>query len=184
MTRFIISHPPEMAAKVAAAWTEYRHDFFTPEFSGVALGVWSCSCCRCCSPWPVVPVPAGCAPAAGSLLPAAVGGFVAAALHRPPLHHLRPLVHALCRGRRLGAGPAGSGRDLGRLQRPPELRGGALQQVMGRGSPLVVAMTLLVLAIFTVAGVRANYPNFHPPSEGPHPLSMWGEQHCTMSRAA
>ena len=65
----------------------------------------------------------------------------------------------------------------GRLQRPPELRGGVLQQVLGPGSPLVVTMVLIILTAFTVAGVRGNYPNFHPPSEGPHPLSMWGDQH-------
>jgi hypothetical protein len=39
-----------------------------------------------------------------------------------------------------------------------------------------VAVTLLVLVVFTATGVRANYPDFHPPSEGPHPLSMWGGQ--------
>jgi hypothetical protein len=40
-----------------------------------------------------------------------------------------------------------------------------------------VAATLLVLAVFTVVGVRANFPDWRPPSEGPHPLSMWGGEH-------
>jgi hypothetical protein len=176
-TRFIITHPQEMAAKVAAAWAEYRHDFFTPVFSGVAPGVmvlFLLSLLLPLSLW--FPSQRGV-----RLLLAAC--YLLQLLVLLPLHYIDRLfiifapffmlyaaagVWAL--GRLAAAG------IWGRLQRPPSLRGGSLQQVPGRGAPLVVAVTLLILAIFTVAGVKANYPNLHPPSEGPHPLAMWGGQ--------
>ncbi|MGD0622086.1 MAG: glycosyltransferase family 39 protein [Thermacetogeniaceae bacterium] len=178
VTRFIISHPPEMAAKVVAAWAEYRHDFFTPKFSGVALGVMVLFLLSLLLPlglW---------FPSQRGVRPLLVACYLLQLVVLLPLHYIdrlfiifAPLFMLYAAGGVWALGRLAAAGIWGRLRRPPEARGGALQQVMGRGSPLVVAVTLLVLAIFTVAGVRANYPNFRPPSEGPHPLSMWGEQH-------
>ena len=170
VTRFIIDHPPEMAAKVAAAWTEYRHDFFTPQFSGVALGVMVLFLLSLLLPlglW---------FPSQRGVRPLLAACYLLQLVVLLPLHYIdrlfiifAPLFMLYAAAGVWALGRLAAAGIWGRLRRPPELRGGALQQVMGRGSPLVVAITLLVLAIFTVAGVRANYPNFHPPSEGPHP---------------
>ncbi len=174
---FIRTHPAEMAAKMAAAWAEYRHDFFTPAFTGVAPGVTILFLLSLLLPlglW---------FPSQRGVRPLLVACYLLQLVVLLPLHYIDRLfiifapffmlygaagVWAL--GRLAAAG------IWGRLQRPPEVRGGVLQQVMGPGSPLVVAIVLIILAVFTVAGVRANYPDFHPPSEGPHPLSMWGGQ--------
>jgi hypothetical protein len=175
---FIRAHPGEMAAKVAAAWSEYRQDFFDPKFSGVAQGVMILFLLSLLLPlglW---------FPSQRGVRPLLVACYLLQLVVLLPLHYIDRLFIIFAPFFMLygAAGVWVLGRLAAagiwtRLQRPPELRGGVLQQVMGGRSPLVVAATLLILAIFTVAGVRANYPDLHPPSEGPHPLSMWGEQH-------
>jgi hypothetical protein len=178
VTRFIISHLPEMAAKVSAAWADYRHGFFTPVFSGVAPGVMVLFLLSLLLPlglW---------FPSQRGVRPLLAACYLLQLVVLLPLHYIdrlfiifAPLFMLYAAGGVWALGRLVAAGIWGRLQRPQGLRGGALEQMMGRGAPLVVALTLLVLVIFTVAGVRGNYPNFHPSSEGPHPLSMWGGQH-------
>lgn len=173
---FIRSHLPEMAAKVAAAWAEYRHDFFTPAFSGVAPGVMILFLLSLLLPlglW---------FPSQRGVRPLLATCYLLQLVVLLPLHYIdrlfiifAPLFMLYAAGGVWALGRLVAAGIWGWLRHPPEAPG--LQQVLGRGSPLVVAVALLVLAIFTFAGVRANYPNFHPPSEGPHPMSMWGGQH-------
>ena len=175
---FIRAHPSEMTAKVATGWTSFTGDFFQPEFTGVSLGVMILFLLALLLPL-------------GLWFPAQRGvRWLLAACFLLQLGALLP-IHYISRlfiifapfcilyaaagvwvlGRLAAAG------IWGRLVRSPELRGGSLQNLMGPGSPATVAVTVLILAIFTLSGIRANYPDLHPPSEGPHPLSMWGEQH-------
>ena len=155
---FMRAHPAEMTAKLANSWAEYRHDFFTPEFTGVAtpvlvafllalllpLGLW----------WPAQR-------GVRSLLVACYLIQLGVLL---PLHYIGRLFIIFAPLFMLyGAACLWA---LGSL-----LAAWVIHHSRG------VAAALLALAIFTLAGIQANYPDFHPPSVGPHPLSMWGDQH-------
>ena len=129
---FIRTHPAEMAAKVAAAWTEYRGDYFAPAFTGVAPGVLILFLLSLLLPlglW---------FPSQRGVRLLLAGCYLLQLAVLLPLHYIDRLfiifapffmlyasagVWAL--GRLAAAG------IWGRLQRPPELRGGVIQQVLG-----------------------------------------------------
>lgn len=178
---FMRAHPAEMTAKLANSWAEYRHDFFTPEFTGVAMPVLLAFLLALLLPlglwWP----------AQRGVRPLLVACYLVQLGVLLPLHYidrlfiifapLFMLYGAACLwalGSLLAAGVVGICNSLGRPDQAGRTRPAGTAWRRSRGA---AAVALLALAIFTLTGVQANYPDFHPPSVGPHPLSMWGDQH-------
>lgn len=162
---FLLSHPEEVGEKVAAGWGEFAGGFWKPEFTGVALPVFILFLLSL-----ALPLDAS-FPAQRGVRPLLISCFLLQLAALLPLHYIPRLFIIFA--------PLYAIYACGAVW---QLAAGALRLLRLPAVPAAVLAAAL-LAAFTVSGVRANYPDFHPEPPGPHPRSLRAEAISDVQRA-
>lgn len=159
---FSLEHPEELRAKVAAGWREFLKDFYSPEFTGVAVPVFLLFLISLIFPFDRK------FPAQKGVRPLVVACFLMQLAAVLPVHYIPRLFIFFAPVYMIYAASAVFS-VVDAIMRRFRAAGWLAGGTGGR------ALAPAALAAFVFFAVYLNYPEFRPVLEGPHPLTLRAE---------